>query len=180
MRTHTSHFELYPLALQHYVAGRMLALQLQTHVAGNILHHAVELFLKAELSPTVTIDKLKNKYRHNLKKIWSAYQALHSQVPGHFTNTIADLDAFEEIRYPSAEKESIGHRYALFKEHASPELTPRGTYSLVLESIDELIAFTLCRSRMQQFYLSDVKRLPPFSLHVLFNNNRHHPRVDGA
>ncbi|SBV37671.1 hypothetical protein STPYR_12614 [uncultured Stenotrophomonas sp.] len=180
MRTHTSHFELYPLALQHYVAGRMLALQLQTHVAGNILHHAVELFLKAELSPTATIDELKNKYRHNLKKIWVAYKALHSDVPDDFASTIADLDAFEEIRYPSAEKESIGHRYALFKELAALHLMPQSTYSLVLESIDELIAFTISKSRMQQFYFSSVKQLPPFSLHVLFNNNRHHPPLDGA
>lgn len=180
MRTHTSHFELYPLALQHYVAGRVLALQMQTHVAGNILHHAVELFLKAELSGTTTIDEFKSKYRHNLKKLWVAYRALHKNAPDDFTATIADLDSFEEIRYPSAAKETIAHHYSLFKDSEGRRMGAPGAYSLILESIDELIAYTVSNSRMKSFYLDQVKNLPELSIRVIFDHNKHHPALDGA
>lgn len=180
MRTHTSHFELLPLAVQHYVAGRMLALQLQTHVAGNVLHHAVELFIKAELSGTVTIDDLKNKYRHNLKKLWGAYCSLHADTPANLVATINDLDAFEEIRYPTAEKESISHHYSLHKDPAGRRMGAPGAYSLTLESIDELIAFIVSKNRLQQSYQGTVGQLPSFSLQVLLEHNRHHPSLGGA
>lgn len=180
MRTHTSHFELLPLAVQHYVAGRMLALQLQTHVAGNVLHHAVELFIKAELSGTATIDDLKNKYRHNLKKLWVAYCSLHAGTPSDFVTTINDLDAFEEIRYPTAEKESISQHYSLYKDAAGRRMGAPGAYSLTLESIDELIAFVVSKNRLKQSYLENVKQLPSLSLQVLTEHNRHHPSLGGA
>lgn len=180
MRTHTSHLELLPLAVQHYVAGRMLALQLQTHVAGNILHHAVEIFIKAELAHTVSIKDLKDKYRHNLKKLWGRYCTLHSDTPAAFLATVTDLDAFEEIRYPSEERESIAHHYSLFKDPAGRKMGAPGAYSLTLESIDELVAFITSKVTLRGFYLSNVAQLPPFSQRVLLDNNRHHLSQGGA
>jgi len=180
MRTHTSQLELVPLAVQHYVAGRMLALQLQTHVAGNILHHAVELFIKAELARVVSIDELKNKYRHNLKKLWRKYATMHTDSPGGFLDTVTDLDAFEEIRYPSAEKESIAHHYSLFKDSAGRRMGAPGAYSLTLESIDELVAFIASKPTLRNSYAFNVAQLPPFSRAVLLDNNRHRVSHGGA
>lgn len=180
MRTHTSHFELLPLAVQHYVAGRMLALQLQTHVAGNILHHAVEIFIKAELSHIVSIKELKDKYGHKLKKLWGAYCTLHTDTPDGFFSTVADLDAFEEIRYPHEERESITQHYSLFKDPDGRRMGAPGAYSLTLESIDELVAFITSKVTLRDCYIANVALLPPFSQRVLLDNNRHHRPQDGA
>lgn len=166
--------ELLPLALQHYVAGRMLALQVQTHVAGNILHHAIEIFIKAELAHIVPIKELKDKYRHNLKKLWSKYCALHTDTPAGFLDTVTDLDAFEEIRYPSEDKESIAHHYSLFKDQTGRKMGAPDAYSLTLESIDELVAFITSKVTLRDIYLANFAQLPTFSQKVLLENNRHH------
>jgi len=180
MRTHTSQLELLPLALQHYVAGRMLALQLQTHVAGNILHHAVELFIKADLSSSISIQELKDKYGHKLKKLWNEYCRLHPDTPKDFISVVADLDAFEEIRYPSDKTDSIAHHYSLFKDPDGRKMGAPGAYSLTLESIDELVLFITSKDKLQSCYLANVSQLPPFSQRVLADNNRHHHTQGGA
>lgn len=180
MRTPPTYIELYPLALQHYVAGRILALQTQIHVAGNILHHAVELFLKAELSGEVTIKKLRNKYAHNLTKLWATYSTLHTDVPDDFAATIADIDSFEEIRYPSPEVETVGYHYSLFKDPNGRRMGSPCAYSLNLECIDELIAFMISKSPMKSYYLGQVKQLPQFSVRAIFENNKHHPSLDAV
>jgi len=158
----------------------MLALQTQTHVAGNILHHAVELFIKAALARVVPIDDLKGKYRHNLKKLWRKYSTIHTDTPIGFLGTVADLDAFEEIRYPSAEKDSIAHHYSLFKDSAGRRMGAPGAYSLTLECIDELVAFIASKPTLRNCYVANVAQLPPLSQTVLLDNNRHRVLHSGA
>jgi hypothetical protein len=45
-------------------------------LAGNLFHHAAEMFLKGQLSKTTPLDCLKKKYSHNLVKTWEAFKAL--------------------------------------------------------------------------------------------------------
>jgi hypothetical protein len=88
-----------PLAIQYYVGGRFLALQLQTPVSGNLLHHTVELFLKAALSD-IPIKRLRSKkeFGHDLSKLWAHFCVRVKQQNPLHTKTINDINQFEEIR----------------------------------------------------------------------------------
>ena len=44
------------IAIQYYVVGRHAALRGQMPVAGNVVHHAVEMLLKRHFVATFTID----------------------------------------------------------------------------------------------------------------------------
>ena len=45
-------------ATQYYVSGRYAVFAGLTPVVGNLLHHAVEMYLKGALSKTMTLDQL--------------------------------------------------------------------------------------------------------------------------
>jgi hypothetical protein len=71
-------------------------------VYGNLLHHAVEHYLKAALAKTMSPEKLKSR-GHKLKRLWQDFRA---SGPGaadslsRFDSTIRALDRFERVRYP--------------------------------------------------------------------------------
>ena len=70
---------------------------------GNLIHHAVELLLKGELSKTVPLEDLKNKkkFGHKLPKLWTTFKALFSSEDlSEFNMMISELEKFERIRYP--------------------------------------------------------------------------------
>jgi hypothetical protein len=60
-------------ACQYYVAGRYAAFAALNPVAGNLLHHAIEHFLKGGLSKTKSLAELK-RLGHSLPKIWAAFK----------------------------------------------------------------------------------------------------------
>jgi hypothetical protein len=72
-----------------------------TPVAGNILHHAIEMFLKAGLVEYLPTRDLKYNLGHELGKPWREFKAkLADPELDHFDGAIERLDAFEDIRYP--------------------------------------------------------------------------------
>jgi hypothetical protein len=61
--------------LQYYAAGRYSFFAGGNYVAGNVLHHAVEMCLKGGLAKTGwSLSKLK-KLKHDLPKIWRKFKA---------------------------------------------------------------------------------------------------------
>jgi len=89
-------------ATQYYVSGRYAVFAGLNPVVGNLLHHAVEMYLKGALSKTMTLDQLK-KLSHNLPKVWECFKAQIAD-PGLeiFDELISSLHAFEELRYPDS------------------------------------------------------------------------------
>jgi hypothetical protein len=87
--------------MEYHTAGRFAAVAGFPKLTGNLFHHAVEMFIKAHLSKTVSLDDLKDKYGHKLTKLWGAFTA---QFPREdlsiFNEFIQGLDRFEKIRYP--------------------------------------------------------------------------------
>jgi hypothetical protein len=167
-----SQFEFVPLAVQHYVAGRMLALQCQMPVAGNILHHAVELLLKAALASKVPFDALKDQYRHDLVLIWAKFQEEYRAMPEHGA-TIEDLNRFEEIRYPGPAGGTTQSHYALYRDPQGRRMGSPGAYSLVLEDIDALFRDVIAERNVAFLFSNELKLLPPFSRTCLLEKNRH-------
>jgi hypothetical protein len=88
-------------AAQNYVAGRMAAVAKLTPIPANLLHHAVEMFLKSALFNVVSPKDLQYKYRHNLKKLWKRFKKKENDPAlSQFDSTVRALHAFESIRYP--------------------------------------------------------------------------------
>ena len=133
------------LAVQYYAAGRYAAISHLIPVLGSLLHHAVEMALKASLSDSKTLPQLK-ELGHDLRKIWAQFKLLHpSAATAPFDTVVTGLQKFEELRYPDSVLErGAAMEFVLFKEHVgttrnSTPSVPR--YALVLEEIDKLETF---------------------------------------
>jgi hypothetical protein len=132
------------LATQYYVAGRLAAKGFLVPVHGNLLHHAVEMFLKAALVGTLTVTELR-KHGHDLPALWNAFRAKENDAAlSRFDATIGDLHKFEAIRFPDllVAKGFLGG-VGWAPEHAttySGTLKPPPKYEVVINLVDELVA----------------------------------------
>ena len=163
------------LSVQYYIAGRAAAINQLIPVLGNLLHHAVEMSLKAALAATISITELK-RLGHSLPKIWQRFKQVFPQVNGSgYDSTIEELHRFEELRYP----DSILTRgalmdLALFREHVgTPDLgqlaVPR--YILVLEDIDALQEMIFATAGLNpRFYVGSMSQ---GAKDYLLKHNRH-------
>ena len=140
----TSALELFfSTATQYYVSGRYAVFAGLSPVAGNLLHHAVEMYLKGALCEHMTLDQLKSMY-HNLPKIWDCFKA-QVAAPGLdiFDALISSLDAFEELRYPDSILSSgmivkIGVSRVAGASTEGPA-RPEPKYEVYLEEVDPLV-----------------------------------------
>ena len=135
--------------LQYYVAGRFATANRFTPVCANLLHHAVELLLKACLScddSRETIEDYghrKKGYGHNILLLWEAVKEKQAApVPVEFDAIVAALHDFEEIRYP--EKLIQNGARISFNPFVDQPICDNGnepepSYSLSLPSIDRLM-----------------------------------------
>ena len=60
-------------ATQYYVVGRYAVFSNLTPVAGDLLHHAVEMALKGHLASSRSASDLKGP-KHSLTKLWRAFK----------------------------------------------------------------------------------------------------------
>lgn len=134
---------LFSSATQYYVSGRYAVFAGLNPVAGNLLHHAVEMYLKGALSKTMTLDQL-TKLKHNLPKVWECFKAQVAD-PGldTFDALILSLHAFEELRYPNSILSS-GMMATISVSRVSGTSTrsparPEPEYELYLEEVDALV-----------------------------------------
>ena len=135
-----SHFA--QLAVQYYVAGRTAAIHQLIPVLGNLLHHAVEMSLKAALAANHSLSQLKS-LGHSLPKLWGAFTAAYPAVAAPRLQAAIDaLQRFEELRYPdSILVNGAMMQLALHRAHGGTSgsgLADVPSYLLVLEDIDEL------------------------------------------
>jgi len=138
--------EFMKLGVQYYVAARYTALTSVAlmPVCGNLCHHALEMFLKAGLSRNLTLKELRNKFGHNLVNIWNAFKKdFPDPLLPHFDKTIADIEEFEDIRYPDN----------LLKHGAQIVVGIRGSVPAKISPIPSR------REPLYKFYVDDVDRL---------------------
>ena len=130
------------LGSQYYIAARFAAFGRLNPVVGNLFHHSIEMYLKGGLSKTKNLQQLE-KFRHKLPAIWKAFK---DQTTGaalsQFDATIADLDRYEELRYPNAAlAKGMGSTINIMRSNASVTggiSVPQ--YELCVQDIDELVA----------------------------------------
>jgi len=87
--------------LQYYVAGRCAVATSLNPVAANLIHHAVEMFLKAGLCAH-TNERQRRELGHELPRLMNEFKA-HFDAEGelaHFDDVLRELQKYEDIRYP--------------------------------------------------------------------------------
>jgi hypothetical protein len=94
--------EFFRLGSQYYIAGRYAVSAGLVPVAGNLLHHAIEMFLKGGLCANMT-EAERRQLGHKLVDNWRAFKTRFSAGDfGSFDAVIDSLDKFENIRYPES------------------------------------------------------------------------------
>jgi hypothetical protein len=141
--------EFLRLALQYYIAGRSACFAYSMPVAGNLLHHAVEMVLKHLLAEKgVTESDLHYTFRHDLKKLWRATKnTLADPSLNTYDPVVSTIARMYDVRYP---RRSYSFQMSIRKEPTQP---PTGSavkglrhYHLNLEDADELMTALLTRS----------------------------------
>jgi hypothetical protein len=91
----------FSLAIQYYAAGRWSVQAGLNPVAGNLLHHAIELALKGGLARVTSSEDLKKKYMHSLNPLWRDFKlSVNDPQLGRLDRIVSELDQFETLRYP--------------------------------------------------------------------------------
>jgi hypothetical protein len=134
------------MATQYYLAGRIGTFAGSLPVAANLLHHAVEMYLKADLRTVLSREDLKSSYGHDLRATWKEFKAQHDAAGlGAHDATIRALHKFERIRYPDAIADrgmfasiAIARPLTPPRMSAASGVTPPN-YHLVLADVDHLV-----------------------------------------
>jgi hypothetical protein len=148
-------YEFYQLGIQYYIDARSSALAGSAPVFGNQFHHAVEMFLKGNLSKRMPLNKLKSM-QHRLRKIWKEFKKQFSEDLSHFDELVKELDRFEDVRYP---RPKPGGSLAISIDWSDPPTVAFinnrqvRVYRLVIPHMDRFIAelFRLCSMNPQAY-----------------------------
>jgi hypothetical protein len=136
----TAHL-FFSAACGYYIAARFAAFARLNPLAGNLFHHAIEMYLKGALSKTKSIRQLE-KFRHKLPSLWKAFKDQTNIALNQFDTTIADLHRYEDIRYPDAILASgMASTIDIVKSNLPTryEGPPVSEYRICLQEIDELV-----------------------------------------
>jgi hypothetical protein len=137
--------EFFGIAFHYYVAGRYAVFAKLHRVAGNLLHHAVEMALKGALSKGGKSLCELEKLRHDLKKLWKAFKK-QTGDPGlnQLDKAVSALHRHEKLRYPDFMLEhGLMHEIKIKKSAPLPRKgsgRPEPKFELCLEEVDEIFA----------------------------------------
>jgi hypothetical protein len=129
-------------ATQYYVSARYAYFAHAIPTAGNLFHHAIEMYLKGCLVGTHN-EAERRRLGHNLDRIWRRLKRqIGEQSLSRFDATIADLNAFEDLRYPEKVRGRPIH-FELVRpptETSGSRLKTTGQFQLFLNEIDHLVS----------------------------------------
>ena len=166
---------LFQLATQYYASGRFAALSGILPVCGNLLHHAVEMYLKGALASALDLNALR-ALNHNLVQIWERTKQVYPDADlAPFDVTVTRLNLFERLRYPDAVlREGAQMRLTRLRSEWLPMPNterPEPDYDLVLEDVDELVKMVFAVSKQNPAFFACG--LNPRTLAVLNEQNLH-------
>jgi hypothetical protein len=153
--------QFFKIALEYYVSGRAACIAGCLFTTGSLLHHAVEMMLKGQLSKTISLQVLadRQQYGHSLPKCWATFKrTFATEDLTESDPMIAELDKFEQIRYPDnllAHGASIGFGFcrgrviqSMSTAHSVPE------YQMGIGDVDAFFsrAMRLCHMNPQAYF----------------------------
>jgi HEPN domain-containing protein len=131
-------------ALHYQITARYAVVAGLVPASGNLVHHAIEFYLKGALIEDLD-EAARRKMYHNLRRLWRRYKKQRNNlVLDKFDQTIQDIYKFEKIRYPE-EILRLGMLAEIGFVRNTPitqgtGLTPPGArYELALDEVDELV-----------------------------------------
>ena len=136
--------QAFDLGLQYLVAGRFATASWCMPVAANLLHHAIEMFLKGCLVEAVGFSGLpRGRNGHDLRALWRlCLEQFSGENLDRFTDTIGDLDRFEQIRYPETlirHGALIGIGFPSGARHVQLQGQKTPEYQVSVDDIDALV-----------------------------------------
>jgi hypothetical protein len=165
------------LATQYYLLGRS-GYQLGCFpVAGNLFHHAVELYLKEDIRQFYSRAELKRRFSHDLKRLWKEFKRRQAtQALSNHDECVSALHRFERIRYPDAmtDKGMMG-TIALRRSKPGERLVTMSggpsvpEYAIAVNEVDHLIGDILTVTKLNPDFL--FGRYGSDSLAVLHKDN---------
>jgi hypothetical protein len=166
--------------LEYYIGGRSAVRAGLNPLAGNLLHHAIEMCLKGSISKT--LEELK-KLGHNLPKIWKEFKKqIKDPALDQFDPLINQLHRFDDIRYPdsvlatdTASRVSFGPPSPAVADARTDPGGREPTYQLWLGEIDELLIKICAASSMDPKYL--LSGLNEVAMQSLTEENPHWARL---
>ena len=133
-------------ALHYQIAARYATSAGFVPASGNLVHHALEFYLKGALIERLD-EAARRKLHHNLRRLWRMYKKeRNNSALDKFDQTIRDINKFERIRYPE-EILKLGMVAEIgFVRNAGVAPRPPGArkppgarYQLALDEVDELV-----------------------------------------
>ena len=92
--------QFFALGLDYYIAGRFATFAGLFPIAGNLLHHAIEMFLKGALVRIVGLGPRRDA-GHDLNELWGMFKPhMPCAEAASFDQPIAEMHRFERLRYP--------------------------------------------------------------------------------
>jgi hypothetical protein len=173
-RPERTQISFFTIANEYYAAGRIAALSALL-VSANLLHHAVEMYLKGAVAHVLRLAELR-KLGHDLPNIWrQAKQRFADPKLDAFDIAIEHVHPFERLRYPDAIlKEGATIRVTRLRKEWLPEKVtkqPGPIYDLVLEDVDELVEVIFGLAKTNPIFFC------PLNPSVLPFLNEHNPHA---
>jgi hypothetical protein len=141
--------EFFRMGLEYYVLGRFGFFGSLYAVAGNTLHHAVEMLLKGSLASRLSLEDL-TAFGHNLPALWDSFRKANpgAGIPSACDKAIGRLHQFQSIRYPDvAVTSGLAVAMAVGETSRGQVKSGRGRslqkYALSLKAVDQLAALIL-------------------------------------
>jgi hypothetical protein len=142
---------------QYYVAACLLFFAGGVKVAGNLAHHAVEMFLKGALCATVSLKVLAKKpYKHSLTGLWSRFKGeMGDPALASLDDTIDRLHQFEDLRYPDTVKEAFAILFTTEPLTTPPTMphTSR-TFQFTRRELDALVHGILGKAPVDPYFIA--------------------------
>jgi hypothetical protein len=150
----------FKLGTQYYLTGRFATFAGCLPVAGTLLHHALEMFLKGDLISHLSRDELK-RVGHSLERLWSQYKQSKPSIDlARFDKLVAELHKFEDIRYPDRITDfGMYGTISIVKWSPGPSFwsadgnVPPG-YHLVVSDLDEMVKAVFTASSVNPAFYS--------------------------
>ncbi len=150
--------EYFTTATHYYVSARYAHFGSMIPTAGNLFHHAIEMYLKGHLSLKLN-ERERKKLRHSLWQIWRRFKRdVGDPTLDKFDSIIKALDKFEDIRYPEKLlRLGANINFGLARLPPGPSTTGgrQPLYELYVQEIDELVAILFQKTGVNPaFYLT--------------------------
>jgi HEPN domain len=171
--------EFFRSATHYYISGRFSLISQLFPVGANLLHHAVEMYIKGALLSDLRLKDIRT-YNHSIQKLWGEFKTIFPDPSLNqfdtFDTTVERLDKFEHLRYPDdyLQKDMSG-QFALFRndlvQSQNTGISMPPNYDLILEDVDHLVKIIFEKASVNPgFYIQGINEQ---AKHFLLLHNVH-------